>query len=378
MKKLWVGVLVCSSLAALGPAARAYCPLGSRWRGPVVDVVLQAQAPGRLCVDGASPCQTISRAALETTIKAVLDEFNESAGANIRLRYAGLCYKEVLGARLACNATTDLPPGKLVIRVNPCTATGYGGNEDRDLDGYSERGFAEICTAAGPGSSKVFSSYPSQPGTSVSVHGILLHELSHALGFHHPDACGESGGTSVLNGPTRPHLSLYDIANLQALYGLRAGQAMQAASSTPFNPTSWSSVAATGDGDEALGRFSACDNLTSGGTHVAFAATSPRLLKLITQRTPGTTALTSVVPSYFPDHVVLTSSHPGVACQDFQRLRIFYAEDNAPGFQTIRYVESSDAGQSWGPVVSADPATTQIHGGVDASFDPASGQYVYA
>ena len=86
MQKLWAGVLVALGCAAGAPGVAAYCPYGTRWQGPVVDVVLQHQAHQRLCTDDAVPCNTLSRAALETTIRATLDEFYDSSAANLRLR----------------------------------------------------------------------------------------------------------------------------------------------------------------------------------------------------------------------------------------------------------------------------------------------------
>ncbi len=356
------------ALLLASPRAQAYCPLATRWRGPVVDVVLHHEAHRRLCIDDAVPCNTIARASLETTVKAAIDEFYDNTGANLRLRYAGLCFTDPPANTRPCD-DDDLPPGKIVIRVVPCGPVGHSWPSDTDGDGFTDTSYVAICTPA------IFRSYPGS--SNVAIQGILLHELSHALGLAHPGDCGDAT-TSVLNTGNAPHLTFYDALSFQTRYGLRVGETMQIATTNVYTPTTWTSASASAEGNRAMSRFSACDNLTPGGTHVAFVGSSPRWLNLLTHRENGSTALTSIVPSYFPDHVVLSSAHPGVACQDFQRLRIFYAADNGAASQSIQYVESLNGGQSWGPIVLADTATTSLHGGVDATFDPASGLYVYA
>lgn len=341
-----------------------YCPLGSLWEpDQAIEVVYHADLADQLCVNAENPCDISS---LSTTIRTAIDEFHDSAGASIRLKWGGRC-RRADGSDCGWN---DTPPGKILLRADPakkCLGTANASPIDTDGDGVSDTGRVTFCTI---GDQRQWQSFSGEPG--YSVHKVLLHELMHALGFHHPDECGLTPIDSALQGTNSPHLEQYDIDALLSAYQFR-DKTRRIRHEDALYPHTWTTGSSgSGTGHLALSRITACDNSSSGGTHVAFTDTIGRWLRFNTFGSDGTWNGSA---SFISDPGA-THSHPGIACDDFDNLQVFFTKPEGLGHQ-VNYMTSSTAGASWSGPFVADDTNIPNNQGVDATFDPVSGFYIY-
>lgn len=354
-----VFLYACSILLVLCAAnpnrASAYCLWqgATLWQpGTTINVYLNTNITD-ICLgngDGSSDCTSFTE--LERTVRGAIDEFNDVAAANITLRYAGSTSASVHG-------TIDGAIHIYATESGEGVAAGDNG-DDSDPDTYTDWGRVSL------NDDYTFSSYLSSASV-WPLHGVLLHEILHALGFGHIEGlgahdCNQSNRASAVRVTNfaGQHLYKEDILGLQTYYGVRPSIAGRRKTT---NISSWSSASIDSEADDSQARFGASSGDFTG------LATFPRNY--------GTRRIRNIGGgNYLGDFTADSWYHSSSAGRGFEAFVAYGTSyDNASGDQDLRLRVSTNGGTTWGGEVQFTSSTTHSPG-VAAAWDPATDRYI--
>lgn len=207
-------------------------------------------------------------------------------------------------------------------------------------------------------------------GKSRSYQGVLIHELLHALGLHHPERCGDTTASALSEGLgtlVATHLYEDDAVALRTLYGTRPQEALAFKSddgiawTTATPPPSPMSLA-------ALHTPSGCGAGTDSPMVVSYTRrTGDRAVQFT--RFDG---IDWTAPAFLPG--AATPYRTATACASATDQLIAWQGDynQITGAVNLFASRTTDGGATWNTQRFGDTTPP----GMAAAFDPASGRYI--
>jgi hypothetical protein len=197
------------------------------WNHEPIDVYINVDTINSVEILRDSSTTYWTRTAFAEQVKMAIAEFNISAGAYIRLRYAG--------------TTTSLSPAGIIILANPNngSAIAFAGPTEVSCV-FGDRGRitkARVVANAKDnlGAERIFQAWGYTVPNTIDVWGLFTHELGHAVGLGHSDEATllNSAGQQyapdhriVMNSTWASnirHFTKYDKDTLRILYGPNTG-----------------------------------------------------------------------------------------------------------------------------------------------------------
>jgi hypothetical protein len=348
----------------------AYCQLSSQFwweqNAPItIPVYLNVQM-GNMCYPtGNAFCDGFND--VEPTVRVAIDEFNDTAGAKIRFSYAG---------------STSLPPGTPIadaVHISPVAGLGSIGlsqSSDTNLDGKADQ-----CRVYINSDLEWLAMDGIGPDGDLhhGLHGVVIHELGHCLGFAHtneapPSGCGQTVQSVMEQGTyEKSHLFADDILGLQSVYGLRSDSGRVRRSD---NVNSWTTASIPASMTAARTRYSITQyRWENSYVSVTTDATTDRI-KFAKYSTAAGWTYVGLLPS-----TTKTEYHTGIAAGGLNSapdILIGYTGNYqaSTGLQDVLYTRSTNFGTTWQtPVVISNTKT--YNPGVAVAYDPVTQTFIF-